>query len=379
MILTGFSLRNFKSIYNHRFRIGKLNLFLGKNGMGKSSTIQALLCLRQSLEYRDLSIGKGTLNGIEYHLRFNYFVKGSLCTLGQSQNVYTKWSKDIDEKIEIFIETDKGNMNIVIPYLAQKDSLGAYITFDKPEVPFKLNLLQDSFQYLKAHRISPDDLFSSDTSIVESKRQLGETGDYAAQFLLMHGKHRVAEKMRIEKADSEQLLDQVSAYMSLLGNNMKVRVDYQGERVSLNYDVYRAEGTIYDTIKPQNTGFGLTFSLPVITSLLGAKAGQVQIIENPESHLHPRGQSIMGGLLAKAAASDQQLFIETHSDHVINGIRVAVKNGILNPDDVTLHFFGQSTTGALEITEIRIDRNGELSDYPNDFLDEWDNQLLNLI
>lgn len=76
---------------------------------------------------------------------------------------------------------------------------------------------------------------------------------------------------------------------------------------------------------PQNVGFGISYSLHVITAILKAKDGDLIIIENPESHVHPRGQAELGKLIALAAINNIQIIIETHSDHIINGIRVAVK------------------------------------------------------
>ena len=143
--------------------------------------------------------------------------------------------------------------------------------------------------------------------------------------------------------------------------------------------------------KPQNVGFGISYVLPVLVTLLVSRPGDTVIIENPEAHLHPRGQSAMGNLLARAAAYGIQLFVETHSDHVINGMRVAVKNGIVKPSDVNIAFFERKghdvmgEDGAMhkeyyaEERDIKIDSMGSLSEYPEDFMDEWDNQLMELL
>ena len=106
------------------------------------------------------------------------------------------------------------------------------------------------------------------------------------------------------------------------------------------------------------------------------------IIENPEAHIHPRGQAEMGRLIALAAASGMQLFVETHSDHIVNGIRVAVKEELIESKKVNISYFYRQTTETeqfCQIQNIQVDKNGELSDYPTDFMDEWNNQLLKLI
>ncbi len=86
--------------------------------------------------------------------------------------------------------------------------------------------------------------------------------------------------------------------------------------------------------------------------------------------------------MALSAASGAQLFIETHSDHIINGIRVAVKEGLVDKKDVSFSYFTKVTTKEeqyTELTEIKVDERGELSEYPRGFLDEWNNQLLKLV
>ena len=143
--------------------------------------------------------------------------------------------------------------------------------------------------------------------------------------------------------------------------------------------------------KPQNVGFGLNDILPVLVTLLTAKKGSVIVIENPEAHLHPRGQAEIGKLIAETVSRGVQVFVETHSDHVINGIRVAVKKGVLKPDDVNIAFFERKEHDAVDdegkksreiystVRNIKIDENGSLSEYPEDFMDEWSNLLLRLM
>ena len=134
--------------------------------------------------------------------------------------------------------------------------------------------------------------------------------------------------------------------------------------------------------RPKNVGFGISYVLPVIVALLNFKKDKIVILENPEAHIHPRGQAEMGRLIALAAAAGMQLFVETHSDHIVNGIRVAVKEKLIDSKDVNISYFSRQTTETEQfcrIQNIQVDRTGELSDYPTDFMDEWNNQLLKLI
>src|SRR4029078_5782856 len=84
--------------------------------------------------------------------------------------------------------------------------------------------------------------------------------------------------------------------------------------------------------RPTNVGFGLSYSLPMITVLLSAIPSSIVLLENPEAHCHPRGQSQLARLIAMASKR-LQVIVETHSDHLMNGLRVAVRDELVSPDD----------------------------------------------
>ncbi len=149
----------------------------------------------------------------------------------------------------------------------------------------------------------------------------------------------------------------------------------------LNYEFELQKGRT-QAFKPINVGFGISYALAIIVTLLIAQKDQIVIMENPEAHIHPRGQAELGRLLTLVAASGSQLIVETHSDHVINGIRSAVKDKCVPCGDVQFPWFYKITTGNEQYTDvinIQVDKNGELSEYPKDFMEEWNNQLLRLV
>ena len=120
----------------------------------------------------------------------------------------------------------------------------------------------------------------------------------------------------------------------------------------------------------------------MIVAPLNAKPGDLLIIENPEAHLHPSAQSKIGMLLALAAQNGVQVIVETHSDHVINGIRVMVKGheayGKVESDITKIHFFHQNDNevGRRVLT---VGPTGKLSGWPKGFFDEWEKNLRTLI
>jgi predicted ATPase len=145
-------------------------------------------------------------------------------------------------------------------------------------------------------------------------------------------------------------------------------------------------GATSRSMRPTSVGFGLSYTLPVVVALLAAPSGGIVLLENPEAHLHPRGQMAMGDLIARVAASGVQVIVETHSDHVLNGVRVAVKERRARHEDVSVHYFRRVTEtreGDERIVHVvdspRINADGRLDDWPPGFFDQYDIALEKLL
>lgn len=136
-----------------------------------------------------------------------------------------------------------------------------------------------------------------------------------------------------------------------------------------------------NSYKSVNVGFGITYVLPVVAALVSAKPGDMILLENPEAHIHPKGQRMLGELIAAAGAGGVQVIVETHSDHVFNGIRVAVKKGRLKSEHTGVFYFYKDINDAYKHKEICpvLDENGRLNEWPEGLFDEWDNALLELL
>ncbi len=114
----------------------------------------------------------------------------------------------------------------------------------------------------------------------------------------------------------------------------------------------------------------------MIVALLTASPGALIVIDSAEAHLHPRAQSVVGRMLGQMAGTGLQIFVETHSDHLLNGVRLAVRDGLLGPQDVALHFFSMnpdSTTG--QVTALSLDPHGAIDSWPEGFFDQAERDL----
>jgi predicted ATPase len=150
-------------------------------------------------------------------------------------------------------------------------------------------------------------------------------------------------------------------------------------RLEYSFDMGKDVSSRY---RNTNVGFGITYTLPIIVAVLASPPGTIILVENPEAHLHPRGQAKIGELLALAASCGVQVVIETHSDHVLNGIRLAVHGGKIKPEDVQLNYFQRREKQGQAFTKVispHIDRNGRIDRWPDGFFDEWEKSLYVLL
>ena len=130
--------------------------------------------------------------------------------------------------------------------------------------------------------------------------------------------------------------------------------------------------------RPANIGYGISYAFPTLTAGLTAPAGCTLIIDSPEAHLHPRGQARMGAFLAQMASAGVQILLETHSDHVMDGVRIAIRDGTLRPDDAAFHYFTRTENTTTLITP-HIDAEGRLSEWPEGFFDQHRRNMANLV
>lgn len=158
-----------------------------------------------------------------------------------------------------------------------------------------------------------------------------------------------------------------------------VRLGFQSEIPRESLDVGLSLG-LSRSHRPTNVGFGLTYVLPVLTLVLSAAPGSLIMVENPEAHLHPQGQFEFARLIARAAAAGVQCLIETHSDHVVNGVRVAISEGVIEPTNVLINYFERSKRDFTStLRTLAVDRRGRIDDWPEGFFDQYRLALMRLM
>ena len=114
-----------------------------------------------------------------------------------------------------------------------------------------------------------------------------------------------------------------------------------------------------------DVGYGVSQALPVITELLRPDAPSLFLLQQPEVHLHPSAQAALGSLFCQVAGPKRQLLIETHSDHLIDRVRMDVRDGTSNltPDDVSILYFERGELD-VKIHSLGIDEQGNITNAP---------------
>lgn len=349
------TLSNFKAFANQDFEFKPLTLLSGLNSTGKSSVIQALILLRYAYQANYLPS-----NGLKLDHEMAYIGTGedAIYENAESELISFGIVWENDQKTIWNFNYDSQSNVLPVSSIVNDNKINSF------------NLFSDNFHYLSAERIIPAESYLLSENDVVKHRQLGKKGEYTAHFLYEFGNQDIPIcELSHPNAKSRSLKDQVDAWMGEISPNIKVSVKKVANAMTIKYSL-----GVSKEYSPFNVGFGITYSLPILTAILSAKPGTIIIIENPESHLHPQGQSQLGQLLALAANHGTQVIIESHNDHILNGIRLAVKKKKISPDHVQLYYFERNKNLdnlSIDVLVPKIHEDGNFSSLPPDgFFDE---------
>lgn len=369
-MLRNIVLTRFKCFASQRIALAPTTVLTGLNGMGKSSVIQALLLLRQSIP-----------NGLLFADQGGLLLNGDLVRLGTGGEVLYGGAEEDTLGIGIEWATERSSWLFHAPTNA--DLLPR---ISGPNHPPGVSLILGYCQYLGAERMGPRVVHQLSSSHVD-QQEMGADGAFAVAFLDAHGGRQVLAPLRHPSSPSDTLLPQVSTWMGEISPGVRLETqalrDISLARLSFSF---ATGGVVSRPFRPTSVGFGLSYTLPVVVALLAATPGSLLIIENPEAHLHPRGQMAMGDLITRAGAAGVQVIVETHSDHVLNGVRIAVKEKRTSPENVAFHYFRRATEtkdGEVRVVHVvdspRIDADGRIDVWPEGFFDQYDVALEKLL
>ena len=372
-MLSTIEIGHFKCFERLVLPLGPLTLLSGSNASGKSTVLQALVLLHQTIREHEWSV-RLMLNGRSLQLGTLGDVVDKVhgrraLEIGLVDDQHRiRWTFSGNEKNEMSLAVER----VVIEHTALESPLALrhLMPPDDYETAAGLAARLGGLSYITAERVGPREVYPLEDR--QGARVVGPRGEHAASVLYRGRDERVRDALLIPDVAPTRL-KQIEARMCRLfpGCSLDVQLVPQANAVTLG--LRTSDDTNFH--RPVHVGFGLTQVLPIVVAALSAGDGDLLLVENPEVHLHPAGQALMGAFLAEVASSGVQIIVETHSDHVLNGIRRAVRAGTLPPADAVLHFLRPRGQGLDQVVSPTLDPTGNIDFWPEGFFDQFEKDM----
>ena len=319
-----------KSIKSIEVECSNLNLFVGTNSSGKSSFLQSILLVTQN------STEKEGLNG-------------DLVSLGEFREVRNYNLPRQAIKIEMWGDEKKDS-----DWIRFEEKEGGYTIKTSADEDEQFDIVDDlldesnvtcfpveecGFYYLSCHRIGVRDIYEKN---IKRGNTFGVDGEYALSCLLKRENDPISESLVRNNNDyTNSLLGQVNYWLGyIVGTELSVSDLKKTNYLQVKYNNNPANSSqeaLY--CRPVNVGSGISYLISILIMCLASEDDAMILIENPEIHLHPKAQSRLGEFLYFVSQTGRQLFVETHSDHIFNKLRVGVATRSMSMDNLSINFF----------------------------------------
>ncbi|SDL52331.1 AAA ATPase domain-containing protein [Glycomyces sambucus] len=408
--------------------IRKLTINAGVNSSGKSSMMQPLLLLKQTIEapydpgpllldgpnvsvteipqilskgqsessrVSSFSIGiasgpnsvrvkfgkssKNDLKVQEFELRSDsdsepsYTLRESLTHKQIEALLSGKRIKRIENVLKHFREIDEKNSSLRLEVSRERWALAITAQIGTGNRRFKMGNIADfMYEDFSTQKIEQDlsriiHLPALRGNPERTYRTAAVEGTYPGQF------HDYAAGIISAWKNREvtEKLDRLRKGLEKLGLSWKVearRIDDTRVELVVGRLPRARQGGAHDLVSIADVGFGVSQTLPVIVALIAASPGQMVYLEQPEIHLHPRAQYEFGDLIVESVLRGVRVIVETHSDLLIRAIQTKIAQGVLAPADVCLNWFGRDPiTGFTKVDTAMLEPDGSFGDWPEDF------------
>ncbi|PAD85753.1 hypothetical protein CHH55_21945 [Niallia circulans] len=345
-MISKLKINNFKSFDEVEIQLNNFTLLTGMNSAGKSTIIQAIL----------LAVQNTTEDG-------RFPLNGKLVSLGQFSDVrnFVKNAKEFN--IEVSNEDDNVMFNFY-------DEDKVYCRIDKSNEALLDYLHQKNkhVSYISSKRIGSQDLYDKN---YDSYLNYGIFGEYAIDYLENNKSHQIEDYLIKEKSYGKTLEIQVNYWLNYILDCEISTEDISGTdqvRVRYKYSKNRY-------VRPKHIGSGLSYIISLLISVLSSKKDDLVIIENPEIHLHPSAQSKVTEFLTFAAENGLKLIIETHSDHIFNGVRKSIYNNVIKKENLSVYFCKLNSDFLTEPVKIEFSDTGEVENHQPGLFDQFDEDL----
>ena len=371
-MLSQLSLHHFKCFELLRLPLSPLTLLSGANASGKSTVLQALALLHQTMR--------------EHEWSTRLMLNGKAIRLGTVSDVVDKvygrrtfeiGVMDNDLTCQWTFDGERPDMSMAVERVAvggtmytEPNTLRYLLPHDIDQIAESLAERLRGLTYITAERVGPREVYVLEDRQIATV--VGPLGEDAISVLHWGRDEYVLDDLALPGIPSTRLR-QVEEQMRLFFPGCALVVQQVPQANAVTLGLRTSEDT--DFHRPIHGGFGLTQILPIVIAALSAPKEAILLIENPEVHLHPAGQAIVGQFLADVARAGVQVIVETHSDHVLNGIRRSVKAGRLTAEQVGIHFFRPRSTEGVQVLSPILDSSGNIDTWPDGFFDQFDKDM----
>ena len=372
-MLSEVELRFFKCFEHLRLPLRPLTVLSGLNASGKSSVIQALVLLHQTMHDHEWETrldlnGSGVQLGTVSDVVDVVYGRGCAFEIGVTDD-------DVSYRWAFSGEPGDMSVEVVSVSVAGEESrnpeiLRRLLPPNGGAAASSLTNRLRNLAYITAERVGPLELYQLEDQHAASA--VGPHGEHAISLLHLGREEQALPGLALDGTPPTRL-SQVIARTGAFFPGFSMSIDKIPNANYVTLGLRTSNETRHH--RPIHTGFGITQTLPIVIAALSASEGDILLIENPEVHLHPKGQALMGQFLAEAANAGVQVIVETHSDHVLNGVRRAVKADGFSADDVAIHFFRPRAEGESQVISPQIDQSGSIDDWPEGFFDQFDRDM----
>lgn len=345
-MISEININNFKCFKDQHFSLSNFNLLTGTNSGGKSSLIQALLLISQNQTSKTCILNGSSIKLGEFGEIKNF-------DISQDNNIKLEIENDDGEKILIEINRD--------------------LKFINNKKDFNL-ILDENVFYLSAGRYGSSDTYEDSQDNIK----FGKFGEYAISYLYQHKDVEVPDNFIFDK-NTERTLDyQVNYWLNkILGEQISVTKIDKTSKLVATYS-----NTPNKFTRNSNTGSGISYLISILIltlgcSLINGYQNFTILLENPEIHLHPKAQSELAEFLM-FISKNYQLIIETHSDHIFNAYRIALKNENISLDNSKVYFFKYSNNRSV-VNRIEFTKHGKILTKEQGLFDQFDIDLFKMV
>lgn len=338
---------NFKCFKEVELELPNLTVLVGANGTGKSTVIQSLLLIRNAKETISNSVLLNGPYGLELGTNASVIYQEA-----ENDILYFEVVDELDDLVfKINLRGDSAKERLDLQRISQKSGRSD-------------GLMAVEFYFLSAERTGPR---ITQKVVPLSFYHTGIYGEHTGQ-LLARKYMKIPESQMHPSVESPYLPDHVNAWLKTILPDVEVTANEDIRLQTCQVKIRNKRSM--DFVESTNIGFGISYALPIIVQGLVAEEGRYFVVENPEAHLHPSAQTAMGKYLAMLADKGLHVVIETHSDHLLDGIQIYTAENLHTKNNIIIHNFGMDDEKRLRIKSISFDDNLDYSEWPKGFMDQ---------